>query len=129
MSDSVSLPGFLDNPHALVARCDLFCLPSRFEGFPLVLLEALAAGAPVIAADCRFGPSEILDAGRYGDLIPVGSQDALVAQMDRFLLDPRDLRERSTAGPARAREFDSEHAASRYLEVFRQLLASVEPAA
>lgn len=70
LHEKVSLPGFVDNPCAFMSRSDLLVNVSLFEGFGNVLVEALACGAPVISFDCPHGPSEILDGGRLGRLVP-----------------------------------------------------------
>lgn len=56
----VEIEGFVKNPHAMLARADLFVFPSRFEGMPNALLEAMSLGLPVISTDCLSGPREIL---------------------------------------------------------------------
>lgn len=56
----VTIEGFVKNPHALLAQADLFVFPSRFEGMPNALLEAMSLGLPVISTDCLSGPREIL---------------------------------------------------------------------
>lgn len=60
LQEAVQLVGFQANPHAWMARADLFVLSSLWEGYPLVLLEALALGLPVVSTDCESGPREIL---------------------------------------------------------------------
>jgi len=67
----VKLMGFLQNPYPYMAQASLFVLPSRWEGLPTVLVEALHLGVPVIATDCPGGSREILNDGRFGRLVPV----------------------------------------------------------
>ncbi|MGD9017183.1 MAG: glycosyltransferase [Desulfobacterales bacterium] len=87
----VWLPGFVDNPYAVMARANLFVLSSRCEGAPVALMEALALGTPIISTDCPSGPSEILASGRFGRLVPVGDPKAMAAAMDRALDAPPDV--------------------------------------
>lgn len=109
----VDLPGFVDNPYAYMARAGVFALSSVREGFGNVLVEALAAGVPVVATDCTGGPGEILDRGRYGRLVPVGDPEALAAALGEALDHPRE----SSRRQERAREFTLERAVPQYLEV------------
>lgn len=88
LRDRVALPGFVGNALALMARADLFVLSSLYEGLPTVLIEASAVGVPVISTDCRSGPAEILDGGRYGRLVPVGDVDAMATAIGTVLADP-----------------------------------------
>jgi glycosyltransferase involved in cell wall biosynthesis len=88
LRDDVALPGFLGNPYATIARCDLFVLSSIWEGSPTVLTEALALGVPVVATDCPSGPREITQDGRYGRLVPMQDVEAL-AQAILAALDER----------------------------------------
>jgi glycosyltransferase involved in cell wall biosynthesis len=84
----VELPGFVSDPYAYMAHADLFAFTSRWEGLGFVLIEALAAGTPVVATDCPSGPREILQDGRYGPLVPVGDVDALAAAIRSTLAAP-----------------------------------------
>ncbi|MDA1162193.1 MAG: glycosyltransferase [Planctomycetota bacterium] len=65
--------GFLDNPYPLIKSADLFCLTSRYEGMPNVLVEAMSLGVPVLSTDCPHGPRDILLGGELGALVPPGS--------------------------------------------------------
>lgn len=88
VGDSVDLPGFVANPHAWLSRSALLVSSSRWEGFGNVLVEALAAGTPVVSTDCPGGPREILDGGRFGRLVPVGDHEALARAVMETLDGP-----------------------------------------
>jgi glycosyltransferase involved in cell wall biosynthesis len=82
LEQDVSLPGFVQNPYAYMARASAFVLSSRWEGLPSVLIEALYCGAPLVATDCPSGPREILADGQYGKLVPVGDVKALAGAIE-----------------------------------------------
>ena len=92
LSDRVSFPGYVENIPAYMARSAAFVMPSRWEGLGVVLLEALYAGAPVIASDCPHGPREILQDGRFGALVPVDDVVALAGAMKQALIAGRTRR-------------------------------------
>ncbi len=118
IADRVIFPGFIDNPWSWMARCALFVLPSRWEGFPTVLAEALACGAPVLATACDFGPAELLEHDVSGWVVPAFDDAAFAGAMERLLTD-RDLRCRlAAAGPARAAEFDLSAMIENYTRLF-----------
>lgn len=117
VTDDVQLPGFDANPYRHMACCAAFVLSSDWEGLPGVLIEALACGAPVVATDCPSGPREILDGGRYGRLIPMGDDVALVAALRETLDQPRPA-------PQEAWEpFTTRNSALHYLELLDELTA------
>jgi hypothetical protein len=107
----VALPGFVANPYAYMARASVFALSSAWEGFGNVLVEALACGTPVVAADCPSGPGEILDGGRFGRLVPVGDPEALA----RAILGTLDRPPDPEVARGRARDFSVEGIAGEYL--------------
>ena len=113
ISRHVDFPGFVDNPYAFLARAQLFVQSSRHEGFGNVLVEAMACGCPVVATDCPSGPSEILENGRWGQLVPVGDPAALAEAMARAM----DAPPRRDALRDRAGFFSVDRAVSRYEEL------------
>lgn len=87
LAQRVSLPGFEKDIVAAMRSADLFVLSSDYEGLPNVLIQALSCDLPVVATDCPSGPSEILEGGRYGRLVPPGDACALAAAMEAALKD------------------------------------------
>jgi glycosyltransferase involved in cell wall biosynthesis len=87
LNDNVFFHGFQIDPELWYETANLFVLSSDWEGFANVIVEALAHGIPVVSTDCPSGPSEILDYGRYGLLVPVGDEillsNAIIAQLSR----------------------------------------------
>jgi glycosyltransferase involved in cell wall biosynthesis len=75
----------------------VFVLPSRYEGLPNVLVEAMACAVPVVATDCPAGSGEIVRHGDNGLLVPVGDAGAMAGAIERVLTEP-DLRARLVRG-------------------------------
>lgn len=111
ITDDVELPGFVDDPVPYMGRADLFVLSSRWEGLGNVLVEALAAGCPLVATDCPSGPREILEDGRHGQLVPTDDITALAVAMGRALDEPH------RPAAAAADRFRAHEVARRYLEI------------
>ncbi len=88
IADRVWMPGFVDNPWWFMARSDVFALSSQWEGHPLVLLEALACGVPVVSTDCPSGARETLEDVANARLTPVGDPEALAEAIGESLALP-----------------------------------------
>lgn len=109
----IEFPGFVEDAMGYMDRAALFVLSSAWEGFGMVLVEAMACGTPVVSTDCPSGPSEILLDGELGPLVPVADPQALAAAMLRAMdapVDPDRLRRR-------AADFASHLAAEKYLHL------------
>jgi glycosyltransferase involved in cell wall biosynthesis len=100
LESRVFLRGHTDNPYRVLDEADWMIMPSRFEGFGVVLVEAMARGVPAIASDCPHGPSEILDNGRFGVLVRPGDVNDLTSALQevirgRYQYDSKYLRKRA----------------------------------
>ncbi len=108
----INFPGFTLNPYTYMAHAQLFVLSSAWEGFGLVLAEAMALGTPVVSTNCRSGPSEILIDGRYGKLTEVGNAQALADAMATTLDQPMDKMKLQQG----SKRFTIEHCTQQYIE-------------
>lgn len=107
---------------AVYRGASLFCLSSRYEGFGLVLIEAMAYGLPVVAADCETGPREVLGPDGAGVLVPPNDAPALAEAMCQLMSDPRRAATISAAARRRAARFDKDAVA----QAWQALLAAHE---
>ncbi len=121
VADRVAMPGFVHDPIGTLGAGRVFVLSSRREGFPNVLVEALAAGMPIVATDCPVGPRLVLDDGAFGLLVPPRDADTLAEGMRRLALDD-DLAGRfRRQGPQRAEPFHVRTAVNGFADLFERI--------
>ena len=124
VGDRVTLTGNRDDLPELMRTMDAFALPSLWEGQPLVLLEAMAAGVPIVATDVG-GDAEVLGGGKYGTLVPPADDAALAEALRQTLEQPEAARQR--AASARTHVYaERTHTAMarRYEALYEDLLKS-----
>lgn len=100
LSGAVEALGWFDEPAQFLEQVDCLVLPSEREAFGLVIIEAMAAGLPVIATRCN-GPASIVENARTGLLVPIGDSAALSAAISRLALEPERAAAMGRAGRAR----------------------------
>jgi len=106
------------------AGADVFCLPSLYEGFPLAILEAMAAGLPVVATAVA-GIPEAVEAGVTGLLVPPEDSDALARALAELAADPERARRMGEAGRRRVEtDFAIPRVAAAYLELWTDVVSS-----
>lgn len=136
LAGRVLMPGFLENPFAVLRRASLFALPSNAEGFPNGMVEAMACGLPIVAANCASGPSEILLGkareevdgivhGPAGAVVPQNDPDAF-AEALKTVFQPGGRNGRGAAALELSRQFSVERTAERYWKTIEAALPPVE---
>lgn len=128
VGEYVRFIGFVCNPYAWMARSDLFVLPSRWEGFPNVAAEALAAGAPLLMTDCSFGPRDVIEPGVSGELVPVDDIPAMAAAIAALIGDPARREAMRKAGRARVWRFERDTMLAHYAALFEEMAPALVPA-
>lgn len=117
ISSCVDFVGYQENPLAFVSRARALVLTSLYEGFPTVLVEALACGTHVISTDCKHGPSEILGEGKFGRLTRVGDWQSIAEAMFEALTyePPKSILRQQVHG------FTVESSGQKYLDLFASI--------
>ncbi len=118
---NVRLVGQVADMAAELSRASVFALSSRFEGFPMVLLEALGQGLPVVSFDCPTGPRELIDDGRDGILVPDGDVAAFTAGLLELIEDPDKRRRYGVAALEKAAAYELSAVAARWAALFADL--------
>ncbi|MFL6025376.1 MAG: glycosyltransferase [Friedmanniella sp.] len=121
LGGSVTLPGYTTDPGGVYDRAALSLLTSRYEGYPLVLLETLAHGCPVVAYDVKYGAREILSDDVNGYLVKSGDYQALAQRVIAVLRDPALRRRLSDQAGSPHPEFSEHTFVARWSKVFRDL--------
>lgn len=117
-----NLHGFLKDVNPEYLSSSIFVLPSRFEGFGLVLIEAMACGLPVLSFDCENGPRSIISDGYNGFLIPPFNVDMLSEKM-MLLMDNVDLRKRIGLNAYNeSLKYDMNHIGLQWKQLFDSLI-------
>lgn len=106
----VFMPGFVEDPAPWYRRAAVHAVASRCEGFGNTIVEALATGTPVVIAECRGAPADLLGHGRYGRIVPANDAAAMAEALAEAIDRPPD----SAPLVARAAEFSLEVCLDRY---------------
>jgi glycosyltransferase involved in cell wall biosynthesis len=121
----VSFHGQVSQPKQFLRQADIFVLPSRYEGFPNALLEAMACGLPVVSFDCPSGPREILRNGEDGILVSPGDITGLAAGIVSLLKNSGARKHLGEKARNRVAAYSIESVSDRWLK----LIASVRDTA
>jgi len=127
LTSQVQLMGFSNQLQEELAQSSIFVLSSRAEGYPRVILEAMACGVPVVSTDCPSGPREMIESGVDGLLVPTQDAAALGSAINQMIeRGPEGRREIGLAGLARARALSQAVVAQRWEKLLSDLSARGE---
>ncbi|RDK12118.1 glycosyltransferase family 4 protein [Cupriavidus lacunae] len=101
----VRLPGIAHDATLAYAQASAFCLSSRYEGFGLVLIEAMAFGLPIVSTDCETGPRELLTPGQDALVVPTDDADALANALLRVIRQPEEASRLGAEARQKAKAF------------------------
>jgi len=118
----VKFMGYVTNPYLRMVQSDIFVHAARWEGFGMVIVEAMALGLPIVATSCPGGPKEILDHGRYGRLVPPDNPDALAETLAELIHNPAERQRLSEAARTRVEFYCPERIAGHVLEIEEYVL-------
>jgi glycosyltransferase involved in cell wall biosynthesis len=121
LRDRVELMGRTQHLGDAMAAASIYALSSRFEGFGMVIIEAMSHGLPVVSFDCPHGPHDILGGDRGGVLVPPEDVEAMAAALLELIGDPARRRAIGDAARHRSRDFELAAIGPR----FESLLASL----
>ena len=118
VEDKTIFSGFQVDPTPFYKTADLFVLSSDYEGFGNVIVESLSCGTKVVSTNCPSGPSEILDNGRFGILVPVGDVYSLAEAIKKQL----NAKIKSSTLIKRSEDFSIEIATFKYLNLIKEAI-------
>ncbi len=117
---SITLAGFTSHLHEEMAKASIYVMSSRYEGFPMVLLEAMACGLPVVSFDCPSGPADIIVDGETGLLVPNGDVKALASAINTLVENPDMRRSMGAAARVAVERYAPPSIAARWEELFHE---------
>ena len=122
LQNRIHLKGVSDRIPDILSAADVFIFGSRYEGYPNAVIEALAAGCPVVATDCPGATAEILGGGEHGVLVPVDDVNAMAQALIELIESPERRQRLSALGPKAVAPLATETISQRWLDLFEDII-------
>lgn len=114
---NVHFTGFVRNTEQVYQKSKILVMTSLYEGLPMVLLEGQANGLSIVSYDCYTGPSEVIDNGNNGFLIPMGNKDEFAEKLKYLLKNEDELKQMSEKAVLSSRRFFIEEIGEKWCEL------------
>lgn len=122
LKDKVFLKGYTSEPLKTMSQSSLFLLSSKYEGLPLVIIEAMSVGLPIVSYMCPTGPQDVLDDGRTGYLVPQGEEDVFAEKVCAIIENDTLRKAMGRAALEESKKYAVENIAPRWMTLFQELL-------
>ena len=121
LNGRLTLEGRVNDMGEWYHKAAVFVLTSRFEGLPMVLLEAKAHRLPIVSFDCLTGPSDVVDDGENGDLVAEGDIDGMAAKLAALMDDSEQRQRYSDCALQHAERFDKDYIVRQWKALFTEI--------
>ncbi len=122
LAESIELIESTTNVNEHYLQSSIFVMSSRYEGLPLVLIEAMAMGLPIASFDCETGPRDIVEHGVTGLLVPVFDTEKLAMELDSLMSDEQKCKIFSENALKNVRKFETAKIVDQWEELFQNIL-------
>lgn len=122
LGDQVRLMGYTDNVLSVLMESSVYCLSSIGEGFPMVLVEAIECGVPVVSYQCPCGPKDIISDGVDGFLVPVNDERAMADRICQLIEDEELRHKMGAAAKETAKKYHIENITKQWMQLFNELI-------
>ncbi len=122
LTERIFLPGFHQNSKEALTNLELFVITSHFEGFCLVIVEAMAQKVPVISFDCPSGPAELIENNVNGSLIAADDEESMINQMRQLMLNKSERERLAEAGHTSINRFSLPEIINEWEGLFKEII-------
>lgn len=122
LGDKVFLKGYTCEPLKTMSQSSMFLLSSRYEGLPLVILEAMSVGLPIVSYMCPTGPQDILDDGKTGYLVPTGEEEAFAEKVCALIENDTLRKSMGEAALKESKKYGVDEIVPHWMMLFKDLL-------
>ena len=121
LADTVRLMGYTQDLSSMLSAASVFVLTSMYEGFGMVILEAMQAGLPVVSYACPCGPLDLISDGVDGYLVPQGDENMLSERICELIENEALRKKMGAAAQENAREYAIESIIRQWMDLFHQV--------